>query len=359
MSETVVTIDGATMEGGGQILRMSMAFSALLKKPVKIFNIRAGRSNPGLRPQHLAGLRLVRDVSGGRLVGDAVGSTEIIFYPNVVKGGTYSADPGTAGSIMLLFQISLPCLLFADCPSELDLKGGTNAEMAPQIDDVLMVFKPMIEKMGVNFSCNIFKRGYFPKGGGRVIITVNPVANYIKPIELINPGEVVEIKGKSFVAGVLPIKMAHLMADAASQQLKKSFPGVPLKIERMKEPVDVAVGNGSGIIITATTSTNCLLGGSSLGKRSITSESVGETAAKDLIDDYNSSACVDRHVQDQFVIFMALANGKSKLKIGAPTLHTKTAIFVAELMTKAKFTISNEDIPNECILECEGIGLER
>lgn len=359
MSEELTVIDGATMEGGGQILRMSIAFSALLKKPIKIFNIRAGRSSPGLRPQHLAGLQLVRDLSCGRLIGDQVGSTEVTFHPGTIKRGKYYADPGTAGSIMLLFQVSLPCLLFADGPSELDFKGGTNAEMAPQIDHTLMVFQPIIERMGVTFNCNIRKRGYFPKGGGHVFIKVNPAANYIEPLELLNPGEVVEIKGKSFVAGVLPVKMAHSMADAASQLLRKSFPGVTLKVDRMKEPVDVAVGNGSGIVLAIKTSTNCLLGASSLGKRNVSTESVGEAAAKDLLKDYNSGSCVDHYVQDQLVIFMALAKGKSKVKIGPPTLHTKTAIFVAELLTQAKFTLINEDSEGHCIMECEGIGLER
>ena len=48
-------IDGSQGEGGGQVLRISSALSAILGLPIKINNIRAGRSKPGLRPQHLTG----------------------------------------------------------------------------------------------------------------------------------------------------------------------------------------------------------------------------------------------------------------------------------------------------------------
>lgn len=344
------------MEGGGQILRMSMAFSALLKKPIRVFNIRAGRSTPGLRPQHLAGLTLVRDLSLGELEGANVGSTEIVFHPSLLKQGKYFADPGTAGSVMLLFQVAFPCLLFADGPSELDLKGGTNAEFAPQIDHTLMAFKPIVEKLGAKFNCVIIRRGYFPKGGGQVIIEASPVNGFLKPVWIMEPGQVVEITGRSYVAGVLPMKMAHGMADAAARLLKQNFPGVPVKIERVQETAQSAFGNGSGIVIVVKTSTGCLIGGSALGRRGISTDEVGTKAAKEVIEDVMSGACVDRYVQDQLIILMALAKGKSSLRCGKVTLHTETAIYVAEMLTGVKFHITKDEAEGYNIIECEGIG---
>ncbi|GIZ02487.1 RNA 3'-terminal phosphate cyclase [Caerostris extrusa] len=352
MSQELIEIDGGTMEGGGQILRMSLAFSALLKKPIKVFNIRAGRSKPDL------GVNLMRDITNGRLQGAQEGSTEITFYPGNIVGGKYFADPGTAGSVMLLFQVSFPCLLFADKPSELRFRGGTNAEMAPQIDETLMIFKPIVKLFQADFSCTIQKRGYFPRGGGEVNFKVNTCPSHLQAVEILEAGEVVEIEGRSFVAGVLPIKMAHGMADGACRCLKSAFPNVTVKVERVKEPDHLAVGNGSGIVLKAKTSTGCLLGGSALGKRGVLVEEVGESAAKQLIDVVKNKACVDTYVQDQLVIFMALAKGKSRICIGSPTLHTKTAIYIAELMTEAKFTLI-ENGTEPIILECEGFGFQR
>ena len=133
----IIDIQGSILEGGGQILRMSMGFSALLKTPIHIYEIRGNRSKPGLKSQHLNGLILVKQISNGRLSGDKMNSPEITFHPGtdrIIGGQTYSADTRTAGATTLLAQVSLPCLLFGQKPCLLELKGGTNADMAPQVD---------------------------------------------------------------------------------------------------------------------------------------------------------------------------------------------------------------------------------
>lgn len=128
-----IEIDGSYLEGGGQILRISTAISVLLKKPIRIINIRAGRKDAGLKPQHLTGIELLKDLSKAKLKGGVLKSTEISFKPNTLQSGRYLADTKTAGSIGLLIQSALPCIMFAKSPCELVLKGGTNAANAPQI----------------------------------------------------------------------------------------------------------------------------------------------------------------------------------------------------------------------------------
>ncbi|PNF30765.1 RNA 3'-terminal phosphate cyclase [Cryptotermes secundus] len=356
MAGLVTDIDGGMLEGGGQILRMALAFSVLKKKPVRVFNIRAGRSNPGLRAQHLKGVEVVRDISEGKLKGGEIGSTEIVLHPGKVKCGEYSADTGTAGSICLLIQVALPCILFSSGVTILKLRGGTNAEMAPQIDYMTEVFRPLLERFGGTFDYKIITRGYYPRGGGEVHIRVKPVKQ-LKAIDLVESGDVVRIWGWAFVAGSLPIKLAHLMADSAIQTLRKALKNVDVKIERYVEHPDVAVGTGSGINLVAETSTGCLLGGSALGKRELKPEQVGHKAADELLQSINTKACVDSYSQDQIILFMAIAHGKSRVKCGPVTLHTETAIHVARQLTEAKFTVINVGTDSN-IIECEGIGLE-
>lgn len=355
-SPEIVEIDGGVLEGGGQILRMATAFSALLKKPIHVSNIRAGRSNPGLKAQHLTGIRLVRDLCHGKLEGDELGSTEITFHPGELREGAYAADTRTAGSVVLLLQVALPCMLFSGGPTRVSLKGGTNAEMAPQIDYMLMIFQPIAQKFGCKFDARIIRRGYYPKGGGEVVTITVPI-HQLKPVEMLDPGRVTKITGRAFVAGVLPIKMAHYMMTTATGALRRVYKNVEVKIETVKEPEHKAFGNGSGIIVMAESSTGCLYAGSALGKRGVNAETVGESAANELTSSAQKNGCVDDHLQDQLIIFMALANGKSRIRTGPLTLHTETAIHVAKLLTDATFKVIENSADGSCIIECDGIGL--
>ncbi|XP_030062362.1 RNA 3'-terminal phosphate cyclase [Microcaecilia unicolor] len=360
MAEGRLDIDGGIMEGGGQILRVCTSLSCILGLPLRVHSIRAGRSTPGLRPQHLSGLEMIRDLCNGRLEGAEIGSTEILFTPGKIMGGTHVADTKTAGSVCLLMQVSMPCVLFAASPSELHLKGGTNAEMAPQIDYTTMVFKSVVEKFSLRFDCDIKTRGYYPRGGGEVVVRMSPVKQ-LSPINLTERGAVTKIYGRAFVAGVLPYKIAKDMSTAAVKCIRKDIKDLYVNIQAVQEPKDKSIGNGNGLIIVAETSTGCVFAGSSLGKRGVSSDKVGIEAAEMLLRNLRHGGCVDEYLQDQLIIFMALANGVSRVRTGGITLHTQTAIHFAEQLTKAKFTVQkaeDQDSNTEnYIIECEGIGM--
>jgi len=218
----VVEIDGSVMEGGGQILRMSVGLSALLKRPIRIHGIRAGRSSPGLKAQHLTGINLVREITGGKLTGGSFGSTEISFLPSTLKAGNYSADTKSAGAVCLLAQVALPCAIFSPGEVCLQLCGGTNADMAPQIDEFTEIFLPNVSKFGFSFEFEVVKKGFFPKGGGHVNFFLTPVA-YLKPINMVDVGKVTEVQGWSFTAGNLPVRLAERMAAACNAHLRGTF----------------------------------------------------------------------------------------------------------------------------------------
>ena len=153
----------------------------------------------------LTGLGLIRDLTGGQLEGASLGSSLITFRPGVLQQGYYVADTKTAGAVCLLAQISLPVALFSPGPVSLQLQGGTNCDMAPQIDEFTEILLPNLKKFGVNFEFEVVRKGFFPKGGGEVNFFINPV-KMLHPIMMTDPGRIERIYGWSFCAGNLPLR---------------------------------------------------------------------------------------------------------------------------------------------------------
>lgn len=292
----------------------------------------------------------------GELRGGVPDSTEVTLVPGIPRGGNYEADTHTAGSISLLIQVSLPCALFANTTTIMKFRGGTNTDMAPQLDYMTEVFRPTLERFGASFDYKLLKRGYYPRGGGIVHIRVQPV-HRLEPIVLLDRGTIQRVWGWSFVSGTLSIKIANAMAEAATRELQSAFGLIEVNIESYKENSETSVGSCSGINLVAQTSTGLLLGSSALGRREQQPIQTGLQAAGELIETANTGACVDDHCQDQIILFMALANGISEVKVGKITEHTHSAIHVCETLTEAKFNIiSTGSICN--VIRCVGIGLQ-
>ena len=169
-----ILIDGSNGEGGGQMVRSSMALAAVTGKPVQIDNIRAGRSKPGLGRQHLTSVRAASSICNGVLHGDELGSGCVRFEPGMVQPGHYEFQVGTAGSAMLVLQTVLPPLLTADGPSTLILEGGTHNQLAPPFDFVQQAYLRLVNQMGPGVTAKLERHGFFPAGGGRVVVEVQP-----------------------------------------------------------------------------------------------------------------------------------------------------------------------------------------
>lgn len=231
---------------GGQVIRVALSLSALFQKPIRVINIRAGRDKPGLMEQHLRGLELIQNICQGDSKGAKKGSTTIEFYPGALTGGEFKSIVQTAGSISLVLQVALPCCIFAPKTVHLQLQGGTNAELAPQIDYVTEVFRPNLEKMGASFDFDLIKRGYFPRGGGRGHFEIQPLKE-LKPIILEQAGDIIAIYGWSYAAGRSQIAEAEEIAQAAKETLK-SF-NKPVEIEVYYEDKTIApIGDCAGIM---------------------------------------------------------------------------------------------------------------
>ncbi|KAJ8675686.1 hypothetical protein QAD02_011472 [Eretmocerus hayati] len=368
MSQEMIKIDGAIGEGGGQVVRIALCLSALYRIPVEIHSIRAGRAKGGLSAQHLKGVELLQEMCNAEVSGAHIGSVSLTFKPGYLQNKKYEfiADTKTAGCICLLIQIALPCALFSSRAATYILKGGTNVPFGPQIEYFKNVFRPLLNRFGADFELDIVRKGYYPKGGGEVHLRVNPVRN-LKPIDLLDSGLVNSITGSAYVAGVVNINAAQQMRNDARttiiEELKKRDIPVPtIDIETYQESRNAAIGNGSGINLMATTDRECIFGGSGLGSGRPGPIPPGKEAAQQLLDPILTDSCVDEHLQDQMIIFMVLAKGTSRVKVGKKelTCHAETAKQIAEIMLGSrglKFSMEKDD-KGSTVLECNGLGLE-
>jgi len=356
-----LAIDASFGEGGGQVVRNTIALSILMHKPVAVSNIRAKRAKPGLAAQHLTGIKLVTQMCKGSLRGGTIGSTSVSLQPGALVAGDFEADIGTAGSVGLLIQISFPCMIFGPGPYNVTYKGGTDAIMAPQLDYFSRVFKPFVSKFGIDFEIELVKRGFYPRGGGIVRLKTNPVTS-LSPITVEERGNIVKIDVYAFSTGGIPEHVPKRMSDSAVTILKKNLDTtVDYHIHLSKETQQTAFGDGTAIMICAQSSTGCIIAGSAIGEKGKKAESVGEEAANHLLTDISHGGCTDEYLQDQIIIFMALAEGNSKVKVGPISEHTSTSIHYTGLLTGAKFTVTPTKIDKEQTfwLECSGIGFKK
>ena len=155
MNDNTKIIDGSIGEGGGSILRLSAGFSFLYNQPIHIINIRANRNNPGLRQQHLLGLKTLVDLTQSYLSSCQVGSKEIKFIPSgIVKKSEITINVNTAASIGLLLQpIQIACLNLNNSQSvRINIHGGgTYGKWAPSLnyleDVTYKIFRRLLEKL--------------------------------------------------------------------------------------------------------------------------------------------------------------------------------------------------------------------
>ncbi|VVB54793.1 RNA 3'-terminal phosphate cyclase [uncultured archaeon] len=333
----MINIDGSKGEGGGQMLRTSVALSAVTGEPVRIFNIRSKRENPGLRPQHLTAAKAAAQMSDAKVEGLEVGSTEVSFTPRKIIGGHFRFDVGTAGSTPLLFQAILPVALSAPQPVSLTLIGGTDVSHAPSSDYVEKVFLPLLSNFGANVEFKVKRRGYYPAGGGIIEAEIQPLTDP-KPLVLLERGNIESIHGVSHAHKELAKRsVAERQSKSARTPLYNSFHMAPSLANQYVDSLSL----GSGITLWGVCK-NSTIGACALGGQNISSETVGLEAANLLTCELNSGAAVDSHLADQIIPYIALYGGE--IQAAKITRHCETNMDVArqfKLNIKAEGNIIN------------------
>jgi len=345
----LIEIDGSQKSGSGTIVRYAVSLASLLGQNLHLTNIRFKRAKPGLRPQHLKGILACNEIVGGKLEGAAVNSKEIFYYPGKqIKSGKYAWDIGTAGSTTMLIQTILPLACFAPSLSTYQVTGGLFQDFAPVAHHLQHVVIPLLAKMGVLVDLKIIRPGYVPTGGGIIEVTVKPVQNKIQPLTLTSPGKIIEIKGIALASHLQERKVSERMAESCNKILAEQK--LHAKIDCIYD--DTAIQRGASLTVYAVTDTGCIIGADLAGKLGRTSENIGESVAKTLLEDLATGATVDRHTADQLILYAALAAGTTQYIIPRMTEHIDTNLWLIKKILGANFSLKNNQ------LTIHGVGLK-
>jgi RNA 3'-phosphate cyclase len=332
----MIEIDGSYGEGGGQILRTSLSCSAILKKPFIIHHIRSGRKNPGLQPQHLKAVESLAHITEAWTEGTKIGSESITFIPQKILPGRYRFEIGTAGSVTLLLQALLPPLCLTQGSSQLILVGGTHVPWSPPFHYFNEILIPTLETMGISIKATIERWGWYPKGGGVLHLEVMP-ATELRPISLVKRGLLKKIRGISAISNI-PKHVAERQRDYALRRIEEE-----LKMDAEIEVHYNVPGNGPGsFFFLVAESEKAIAGFSSLGKKGKRAEEVAKESVDSLKDYINSDGCIDPHLADQLIPFMALSKGNSCITTTKITEHLLTNLWVIQHFFDLKISKSGE-----------------
>ena len=359
----MIKIDGNWGEGGGAIARVALALSTITRKPFEVYDIRKGRKDAGLKNQHLYCVKSLQELCNADKEGAELGSLYLKYYPKKLVAKNLNINIETAGSITLLLQALLLPSMFVSKPITLTIIGGSDVRWSPSSDYFNNVLLPQLQRFA-KIEAKLLKRGYYPKGNGKVEIRINPryklndfenfeefhqhLKHNVQKYNLTEQQHLIQIKGVSHASKSLQnAKVSERQAESTQSLLKQKY-NVPVKITTEYQDT---LSIGSGITLWAIFSRNkedidennpIRLGADALGEQGKRAEIVGEEAAKNLIKEIESKAPVDRHLADQILPFMALI-GDSKIKVSEITNHCRTNIYAIHQFLGDVFRIYDEE----------------
>lgn len=351
-----IQLDGSILEGGGQLLRVAVALSAVTRQPIQVDKIRLRREKPGLRHQHLAAVKAVAELVDADVSGLEVGSESITFKPKRSTEINLHVDIGTAGSTTLVLQALMPALAFAPDRIFVTLSGGTNNPLAPSTDYMKHVLIPCLRLLGYKCQVELERRGFYPRGGGEVKIESRP-ASLLKPLQLTAPGTVSNIKIFSYSCQ-LPSHITERMVSAASSKLHDSgFEVTKTEIEarRMGDP-KCSVDPGCGLLIVVEYASGAFAGFDGLGEKGLPAEKVAEEVSSRALEHLLTQAQVERHLCDQLLIWMSLASGVSEIRTSELTRHSLTCMEVARMLLGVEFEVLG-NLGEAATIRCKGCAL--
>lgn len=324
----MIHIDGSVGEGGGQILRTSLAISAALGVPFTISNIRKGRDKPGLMRQHLTAVQAAQRICDAQVTGASVGSTQLTFTPGELHGGEFTFSIGTAGSTTMVMQAILPALMVAPHPAKVTIEGGTHQTHAPPFEFFAKALVPLMNRMGAKVTARLDRHGFYPAGGGRIVVDIKP-ATALAPLHLLERGE----RGKAR----LTILIAKLPMNIAMREREKIAEKLPIEAPPQCIEYIEASHSAGNVVLVEVPSERVTEVFSSLGEVGRPAEAVCDDVVREVRQYIASEAAVAKHLADQLMAPMAIAAALTKQPGGAFTtlplsMHAKTNIDTIKAM---------------------------
>jgi RNA 3'-terminal phosphate cyclase (ATP) len=336
--QAMIELDGASGEGGGQILRSALTLAMITGQPFRIRNIRASRAKPGLMRQHLVAVQAALRVCDGEATGATLGSQDLTFVPGPVAGGDYEFAIGTAGSCTLVMQTVLPALLKADKPSTLRLTGGTHNPMAPPVQFLQRAWCPRLAEMGAEIDIRLERFGFYPAGGGVAEARIVPCAA-LRPRTWMTRGDRRAAYAEAFVAGV-PTRVAQRELECVGRAM--NWGEDQLFVRNL--PAEQGPGNALMLTLEYAHATEVF---TAFGEKSVTSEQVARQVVQRTRQYLMSQAAFAEYLADQMMVPLALA-GSGGFTLDEVSMHARTNAQVIETFLPVRFTFDRQDGVDRC-----------
>ncbi len=330
----MITIDASQGEGGGQVLRTAISLSSITGKAVTLEGIRGGRAKPGLMRQHLTGVRAAAQITGATTRGAELNSQTLAFEPGPIRAGDYDVAVGTAGSTVLVAQTVLPILAFAGAPSSLTVSGGTHVKWSPSFEFFARSFLPQVGAMGLEARAELLDHGFYPAGGGRIRVDVEPWAER-RALALTGRGDTLGLHADVVLANVKP-SVGRRELDVLRERL-------PLTSEELREVESPGGGNCVSVHARYANVETVVTG---LGERGVKAERVARDAADSARRYLTSEACAGEYLTDQLLLPCALAARDGHVSTFTATeisLHTRTNIDIIRAFLRVEVETTQTD----------------
>jgi RNA 3'-terminal phosphate cyclase (ATP) len=330
----MLVLDGAQGEGGGQVLRTSLALSLITGTPFRIEDIRANRKPPGLRKQHLTAVEAAARVGDAEVVGAAVGARQLTFAPRAVRTGDFRFAVGTAGSCTLVLQTVLPALMLQRQRSALVLEGGTHNPMAPPADFLERVYLPLLARLGPRVTLTLERPGFYPAGGGKLRVEVEPLpsGSVLGGVELLERGPVVRTQATALVSN-LPLHIAERELELVKRKLRWDDG----RLEARDDPRASGPGNALLLEVECAHARELV---SAIGERGVRAEDVARKAVAELQRWLDADVPVGEHLADQLLLLLALA-GQGAFRTLPLSGHSTTQIDVMAKFLPSKVHVTH------------------
>jgi RNA 3'-phosphate cyclase len=329
-------IDGSFGEGGGQTIRIATSLAVILERSIRVTKVRAGRRIPGLRPQHVATLKILSEICGGTLEGCKIGSTEFTFVPGKVESRSMAVDTGTAASVTLVLQAIVPAISLSGASLDLELTGGTDVPWSPTCDYFSGVVSTALHRLGIAFDLKVSRRGYYPSGGGKVNVHIDPCRR-VQPVDYGARKEDPPISVVSR-AGLLPERVAEKLLSSAVSQLERKN----LRPGKQEVHMEESSSPGCSLLISAV-GESCFIGADGIGVRGKPAFAIGSDVGRRFVRSYTSGACIDPHLADMMAPLLFLAGGPSRLLIPEASSHLRTSLHIVKQFVPAEYSMESRD----------------